>query len=104
MALEIEDGRARRRVAEALSGQGRPAGVVSCEADASGVTVAVDDAITPPALVRLLAQIEERGAEAPVADDPVALARAAARGLGDPELDERRIIEWQLGEGHPESR
>jgi hypothetical protein len=85
-------------VAEALAGPGRPAGVASCELAERTVELTVDDAVTSPALVRLLAEIESRSAEAALPQDPATLARAAARGLGDPELDERRIIEWQVDE------
>ncbi len=82
---------------EALRGPGAPAGIVACEAEGRTLTIAYDDALTSPALVRHLIEIECETADAPLPGGLAELARLAARGLRDPQLDERRIIEWHLG-------
>jgi hypothetical protein len=97
MTLAIENDVFGRRVVNALRGPGGPAGIVACEATDRELTVAYDDALTSPALVRHLIEIELAAREADLPEDLAGIARIAASGLQDPDLDERRIIEWHIG-------
>ncbi|HXP92107.1 MAG TPA: hypothetical protein VN905_01435 [Candidatus Binatia bacterium] len=96
MTLAIEDERFGRGVAAALRGPGGPAGIVACEANGRELTIAYDDAMTSSAVVRHLIEVELAARDADIPSDLGELARIAARGLDDPQLDERRVIEWHV--------
>ena len=87
----------RANVIEALSGAGAPAGVVACFERDDVVSVRFDDAITAAELIDDLITIESHfvPAAADVLGDDE-LARLAAVGLADPDLDASRILERHL--------
>jgi hypothetical protein len=91
------DAAVRANVIEALSGSGAPAGVVACFERDDIVSVRFDDEVTPAELIDDLITIESHfvphGAE-PLDDDEI--ARLAAVGLADPDLDAARILERHL--------
>ncbi|MFN2459852.1 MAG: hypothetical protein ABR591_04055 [Candidatus Velthaea sp.] len=96
--VNLDDPLARANVLDAFAGRGRPAGVHTCFCDGEQIAIAFDDAVTQPQLVEDLiavasAYVPER---APPFGDLRAAAAAAARGLGDPELDAARVIETYL--------
>jgi hypothetical protein len=86
-----------QRVANALAGPGGPAGVRDAVVRGDVVTVELDAAITPLALVVDVVAVETRGT--PPAIRPVlplsdrVLAAFAGDALGAGALDERRLIE-----------
>jgi hypothetical protein len=90
----------RANVIDALSGPGAPAGIVACFERDDIVSVRFDDEITAAELIDDLITIESHfvpGApnESDAADDDH-IARLAAVGLADPELDASRILERHL--------
>ena len=93
-SVTLADPLARANVVEALGGPGGPAGVLELREDEHTLTVRFDDAITAPDLIA----IESIFVAAKTTRD-LALEEAAAiaaAGLGDPELDESRVIEAYL--------
>ncbi len=88
----------RANVIEALSGPGAPAGIVACFERDDVVSVRFDDEVTPAELIDDLITIESHFVpDAPAGDDDDAkIARLAAVGLADPELDASRILERHL--------
>jgi hypothetical protein len=103
LVFRLDDSREREAVLLALDGHGKPSGVRSCEERAGEIVVRLDEAITPPALVRHLVEIERSrisrytGSDAVDLDD-VSLARLVAEATLDPELDANRIIEHLVPE------
>jgi hypothetical protein len=98
--VTVSDPLARANVIDALSGAGAPAGVEAVDADGETVAIAFDERRTAPELIDALIAIETAfvPAHGRVASDANAIAVAAARGLGDPQLDGARIIETYLPE------
>ncbi len=96
MTLAIEDERFGRGVAAALRGPGGPVGIVACEANGRELMVAYDDTVTASAVVRHLIEVELAARDVDIPSDLKEVARIAARGLEDPQLDERRVIEWHV--------
>jgi len=87
----------RANVIEALSGPGAPAGIVACFERDDVVSVRFDDAITPAELIDDLITIESHFVPGALNDDDDAcIARLAAVGLADPDLDASRILERHL--------
>jgi hypothetical protein len=89
----------RANVIDALSGPGAPAGIVACFERDDVVSVRFDDAITPSELIDDLITIESHFVPHPddgARDDDDEIARLAAVGLADPELDASRILERHL--------
>ncbi len=93
----------RANVIDALSGPGAPAGIVACFERDDVVSVRFDDAITPSELIDDLITIESHfvphrddDARDDDALDDDEIARLAAVGLADPELDASRILERHL--------
>jgi hypothetical protein len=88
----------RANVVEALSGPGAPAGIVACFERDDIVSVRFDDEITPAELIDDLITIESHFVPPPAGDEPSddEIARLAAVGLADPDLDAGRILERQL--------
>ncbi|MBV8152671.1 MAG: hypothetical protein JOY59_14005 [Candidatus Eremiobacteraeota bacterium] len=69
------------------------------------VIVTIDATITPVDFVRHLVAVERQRYRAPLAAslpalpvDDRELARIVAEAIGDPELDERRILEYHVPE------
>ena len=94
----IADPLARANVYQALSGDGRPAGVERCEVRGDDVIVTYDDAVSSAQLIDDLIVIESTFVPehtAPIEDTNTA-TEAAARGLGDADIDASRIIETYL--------
>jgi hypothetical protein len=96
--VTIADPLARANVHAAFSGPGCPAGVTRCDIHGDNIVVTYDDEISSAQLIDDLIVIEstfvpERSASDADADT---VAAAAARGLGDPEIDASRIIETYL--------
>lgn len=95
--VRLADPLARANVVEALGGAGGPAGVLEVAEAGDAVTIRFDDAITAPLLVDDLVTLESVFVPAgPAPRDDGEAAEMAAAGLGDPELDETRIIERYL--------
>jgi hypothetical protein len=88
----------RANVIDALSGPGAPAGIVACFERDDIVSVRFDDEITPAELIDDLITIESHfvpGSPAVELDDDE-VARLAAVGLADPDIDAGRILERNL--------
>lgn len=99
MVLKLEDAHQRAAVAAAFTGPGKPAGVHECSVAGDELIIRLDAAITPPSLVRHLAEIElRRPSSSPAGLDDAALARLVAAAIRDPELDEGRILEVRVPE------
>ena len=95
----LVDPLARANVVDALRGPGGPVGVTEVLEDGPSVTVRFDDAITAPELIDDLIAIESVFVPAAATARDLSIEDAAARaaaGLGDPELDARRILETYL--------
>ncbi len=88
----------RANVVEALSGPGAPAGIVACFERDDIVSVRFDDEITAAELIDDLITIESHFVPPPAGEVPPddEIARLAAVGLADPDLDGGRILERQL--------
>ncbi len=82
---------------DALAGDGAPVGVTACTVEGQTVTVTFDERTAADVIDDIIAIelsfVPEHGA---VPVDLAAAARAAARGLHEPELDAARIIETYL--------
>jgi hypothetical protein len=103
LVFEIDDPQESATVLLALEGRGKPVGVKSCEQRAGALIVRVDPAITPPALVRHLVEIERRrfaGSKTVAVHtlDDHHLARLVAEAIQEPDLSENRIIEHLVPE------
>ncbi len=101
LAIEPADPRACPRLAAALGGDGRPAGVVSAEEVEAAVLVEFDPRLTPLSLV--VDVIDAELAHAPgrrivplIALDDDVLAEFAAATLAEPAIDRTRILETYL--------
>lgn len=88
----------RANLVAALTGPGAPAGIASCHERDDLVTVTFDDAVSPAELIDDLITIETHFVPStetgPLDDEEV--ARLAAVGLADPDLDASRILERHL--------
>ena len=96
--VNLADPLARANVVDALSGPGGPVGVIDVAQDGPAVTVRFDDAVTETELIDDLVAIEsvfvpERTERELEIDEAAAIAAA---GLGDPDLDAKRVIETYL--------
>ena len=90
----IVDSAARASVFEALGGPGRPAGMIAVTQDAERVDVCFNDAVTPASLIEDLIDVARDFVPAPDLHlDRAERVRIAARGLGEPSLDESRVLE-----------
>jgi hypothetical protein len=101
--VNLSDPLARANVVEALRGPGGPVGVMTVDEDGPAVTVRFDDAVTAADLIDDLVAIEsvfvpDRTDRELALDEAAAIAAA---GLGDPELDARRVVEAYLREPEP---
>jgi hypothetical protein len=95
----IVDSPARASVFEALGGPGRPAGTIAVTQDGDRVDICFNDAITPASLIEDVIDIAREFTPAPALAVPRAeRVRIAARGLGEPDLDEARVLETYLPE------
>jgi hypothetical protein len=95
----IVESPARASVFEALGGPGRPAGMIAVTQDADRVDICFNDAITPAALIEALIDVARTFVPAPALPAQRAeRVRIAARGLGEPDLDESRVLETYLPE------
>lgn len=90
-------------LAAALGGAGRPAGVALTDTRATGILVEVEDEVSPVLMVVRLVDVELARYGAPGRRisfagplTAAAVARIAADGLGEPDLDQARIIESHL--------
>jgi hypothetical protein len=97
-SLQLPDPLTRANVQAAFSGDGRPAGVLTCESTGDTLRITFDDAITPPELIDDLIAVESTFVPARAKEplDRSTAARIAAQGLGDPDLDVTRVIETYL--------
>jgi hypothetical protein len=95
----IVDSLARASVFEALGGPGRPAGMIAVTQDGDRVDICFNDAVTPASLVEDLIDVAREFVPAPVLRvDRAERVRIAAWGLGEPDLDESRVLETYLPE------
>jgi len=93
----IVDSTARASVFEALGGPGRPAGMIAVTQDGERVEVCFNDAVTPVSLIEDLIDVAREFVPAPdLHADRAERVRIAARGLGEPGLDETRVLETHL--------
>jgi hypothetical protein len=91
------DAAIRANVIDALSGPGAPAGVVACFERDDVVSVRFDDEVTPAELIDDLITIESHFVpHAGEERDDDEIARLAAVGLADPDIDASRILERHL--------
>lgn len=88
---------------QALGGAGAPAGVTLTATTLTGILIEVQDEVSPLVMVVRLVDVElgrygmpgrNIAFASPVSAD--AIARIAADGLGEPEIDASRIIEYHL--------
>jgi len=95
----IVDSLARASVFEALGGPGRPLGMIAVTQDGDRIDICFNDSVTSAALIEDLIDVAREFVPAPVLRvDRRERVRIAAWGLGEPELDESRVLETYLPE------
>jgi hypothetical protein len=108
LAIEPAPADALPMLAQALGGPGAPAGVVACERAGESIIVEFRPALTQPALLLRIADVELqrfRGYRRTqlLSPLPVAVTAAiAAGGLQAPEVEPARILETLLERAHVE--